>query len=103
MQIDIPKYQALLARETSKNTQSERSSILDEFRNEINKNRAGTIYKPISPARISMMFPKEIPTSDLYYTQSICRDYGNRYKTKTGHKNYSEGYCKKLYYEIRTK
>lgn len=56
--------------------QTERGELLLEFQKHLNINRTGK-YKPLSIARVGMLVA-HIPTEDLYYFMSICRDAGNR-------------------------
>lgn len=56
---------------------NERQSILKEMQDAINIERVNTKIKPIT-GRIIAMKVAHIPTKDLYYLNSICKDYRNR-------------------------
>ena len=83
--------------EKSIDRRTERGELLKQFLEPININRVSNKFKPVTIARISMLLPKEIPTNDLYYLLSVCKDAGNRSK------NYNEGFSKKFYWEIKKK
>lgn len=83
--------------EKSIDRRTERGEILKELLEPININRVSNKFKPMSIARISMLLPKEIPTKDLYFLLSVCKDAGKRAK------NYHEGFSKKFYWEIKAK
>lgn len=83
--------------EKSIDRRTERGEILKQLLEPININRVSNKFKPITIARISMLLPKEIPTSDLYYLLSVCTDAGRRGK------NYHESFSKKFYWEVKSK
>lgn len=56
---------------------NERQGILKQFVEEINKERIGTKFKPITGRAVAMK-TSHIPTKDLYYLLSICKDGKNR-------------------------
>lgn len=56
---------------------SERSELLSLFLEEINKERKGTKYQPVTPKFLAIKL-SHIPTKDLYYLKSICLDSKNR-------------------------
>jgi hypothetical protein len=96
----LDKYKRLCELTTKaveKSHSSERGELLKQFLEPININRVSNKFKPITIARISMLLPKEIPTSDLYYLLSVCTDAGRRGK------NYHESFSKKFYWEVKSK
>lgn len=94
--MEIPS--SLLTRYTSpvKSRETERGELQKEIMETINIGRKGTIYKPLSMARVGMLI-QHIPTKDLYYVISVCKDAGNRSN------NYHQGFSKKFFYEIKAK
>ena len=75
---------------------TERGILLTEFLEVINMSRMGTNFKPVSIAKIGLDVA-HIPTKDLYYLLSICRDAGRRAK------RYDSGFAKMFYYSIKVK
>ena len=65
-----------LNQESSKIT-NERQDVLSQFLEEINKERLGTKYKPLTGRGLAIKV-SHIPTKDLYYFMSVCKDYKNR-------------------------
>lgn len=57
---------------------NERQSILQEFQNEINKERINTKYKPITGQLIGIKLSILKTNQELYEFLSECRDYKNR-------------------------
>lgn len=78
----------------TKDLRTERGELLKAFLEQINMSRLGTAYKQVSIAKIGMDVA-HIPTKDLYYLLSICKDAGNRSK------RFDQGFSKKFYYEIK--
>ena len=56
---------------------SERASLIEEFVNEINKERIRTKYKMLEPKVIAIKLA-HVPTQDLYRFLSTCKDYKAR-------------------------
>lgn len=76
----MPSIQELLQsrpKEKSKIT-SERQDILRQFQEEINKERIGTKYKPMTGRGIAMKLAHVKDKHTLYYFLSECKDYKNR-------------------------
>ncbi len=63
--------------ETPKKINSERAEIVSKFLDEINKERIGTKFKPMTGKRVAMKLA-HVPTKDLYYFLSVCKDSKNR-------------------------
>ena len=59
---------------------SERASVIQQFVEEINKERMGTKYKPVSGTQIAIKL-SHLKLSDLYTFLSLARDYKNRQKS----------------------
>lgn len=57
---------------------SERASIVSEFVQEINKERIGSKYKPVTGRMIAVKLSHLKDNGTLYYFLSVCRDYKNR-------------------------
>lgn len=57
---------------------NERQSVIKEFVDEINKERTGTKWKPITPRAVAVKLGHIKDIKDLYYFLSVCRDYKNR-------------------------
>lgn len=57
---------------------SERQMVLKEFVDEINKERIGTTWKPITGKAVAMKLSHVKSLQDLYYFLSNCRDYKAR-------------------------
>lgn len=57
---------------------SERAFILSQFVDEINAERIGTKYKPITGRAVAMKLQLLKTNQDLYAYLSECRDYKNR-------------------------
>lgn len=74
----------------------ERGELLLEFLEQINISRLNTKYKPVSIAKLALDV-SHIPTPDLYYLLSICKDAGRRSK------RYDQGFAKCFYYSIKVK
>lgn len=75
---------------------TERGELLQEFLDVINMSRIGTNFKQIKIAKIGLDLA-HIPTEDLYYFLSVCKDAGRRSK------RYDVGFAKKYYYELKVK
>ena len=56
---------------------SERASVIEEFVHEINKERIGTKYKPVSGKQIAIKL-SHLKLQDLYTFLSLAKDYKNR-------------------------
>ena len=56
---------------------SERASVVEQFVDEINKERFKTKYKPVTGKMIAMK-TSHVSMNDLYYFLSTCKDYQNR-------------------------
>lgn len=56
---------------------NERQFVIKQILEEINKERIGTKYKPMTGRGVAMKV-SHIPTKDLYYLLSICKDSKNR-------------------------
>ena len=91
--MEIP--QATLDRFTSpvKDSRTERGELLKQFLEQINMSRLGTNFKQVSIAKIGLDVA-HIPTKDLYFLLSICKDSGSRAK------RYDTGFSKRFYYEL---
>lgn len=76
--------------------ETERGELLKQFQEVINMSRLGTSYKPVTIAKIGLDVA-HIPTKDLYYLLSICKDSGKRSK------RYDSGFSKCFYYQIKVK
>lgn len=79
-----------------KDSRTERGELLKQFLEQINMSRLGTHYKQVSIAKIGMDVA-HIPTKDLYYLLSICKDAGTRAK------RYDQGFAKMFYWSIKVK
>ena len=78
----------------TKDTRTERGELLKEFLEQINMSRLGSTFKPVGTARLGMDLA-HIPTKDLYYLLSVCKDSGTRAK------RYDQGFAKRFYYELK--
>lgn len=81
--LDLSKYLQLCELTTkavTKSHKSERGELLTEILNEINKERVGTKYKPLSIKLLAIKLG-HIPTKDFYRLMSEARDYRNRGKS----------------------
>lgn len=58
---------------------NERQELIQRIQCAINVERVGTKYKPVTGRAVAMKVA-HIPTTDLYYLDSICRDAKNRGK-----------------------
>jgi hypothetical protein len=56
---------------------NQRQAVLSEFLEIINSERMNTKYKSLS-GRVLAIKVSHIPTQDLYYLLSVCKDYMNR-------------------------
>lgn len=74
MQIDIERYQSLL---TKKGATSERAALVEQILEEVNKERLGTKFKPMT-GRVLAIKLSHLSTSDIYYTHSMAKDYKAR-------------------------
>lgn len=61
-----------------KEIKSERAEIISQFVDEINKEREGTKWQPVTGKGIAMKVSHIKEKSDLYYFLSVCKDYKNR-------------------------
>lgn len=77
-----------------KSNKTERGELLVQFLEIINMSRTCNKYKPITIARVGMLV-SHIPTKDLYYLLSVCKDAGTRAK------RYDEGFAKMFYWSIK--
>lgn len=92
MQLDLfTKYQL-----QTKSKETERGELLKQFMEPINISRVSNKYQQVTIARMGMLV-SHIPTKDLYYLLSICKDAGNR------NKNYHIGFSKMFYWSIKPK
>lgn len=57
---------------------SERAYIVSQFLEEINKERLGTKYKPMTGRGVAMKISHLKDNGILYYFLSECKDYKNR-------------------------
>lgn len=64
-------------KELTKQCNSERSDVIRQFVEEINKERIGTKYKPLSPKAVAIKL-SYLKLQDLYTFLSLCKDYKNR-------------------------
>lgn len=60
------------------NCKTHRGCLIGQIMNEVNKERKGTKYKPVSFPYVSMKFPKAIPDADISYAISSARDSKRR-------------------------
>lgn len=58
---------------------SERAWIISQFVEEINKERLGTKYKPLSGKAVAIKLSHLKDNGTLYYFLSTCKDYRNRH------------------------
>lgn len=66
---------------------NERGKLLEFFRNELNAERKGTKYPPISKGRISVILAG-LEVRDLRYMQSVYKDNVRRNGTKSAIKHF---------------
>lgn len=64
-----------------KKTLNERQDILRQFLEEINKERIGTKFKPITGRAVAMKLSHLKDNHTLYFFLSQCKDYKNRNKS----------------------
>lgn len=57
---------------------NERQAVIKEFVDEINKERIGTKWKPITPKAVAIKLGMLKSNRELYEFLSECRDYKNR-------------------------
>lgn len=57
---------------------SERADIVSVFKNEIDKERINTKYKPVNARRLAIMLSVLKTNQELYEFLSICKDYKTR-------------------------
>ncbi len=57
---------------------SERADLIQQFTDEINKERVGTKYKPLSCRAVAVKLGHLKELGDLYYFMSVLKDYKNR-------------------------
>ena len=62
-----------------KKTLNERQDILRQFLEEINKERLGTKFKPMTGRAVAMKVSHLKDNHTLYYFLSTCKDYKNRH------------------------
>lgn len=67
-----------LANSAKTRIKSERADIIRQFVEEINAERVGTKYKPVSGRAIAMKLSHLKDNGTLYYFLSQCKDYKNR-------------------------
>ena len=91
--MEIPKATLERFQLQIKDTRTERGELLKEFLEQINMSRLGTNFKQVSIAKIGMDVA-HIPTKDLYFLLSVCKDSGARAK------RYDTGFSKRFYYEL---
>lgn len=77
------KYRAIEDRKLS-GANSERAALVQEFVDEINKEREGTAYKPIHGRAVAMKLSHVKRLSDLYAFLSACREYKAKGKGEFG-------------------
>lgn len=65
---------------TQKKVLNERQQLLNDIMCAINVERVGTKFKPLTGRAVAMKVA-HIPTKDLYYLISVCKDYKNRNKS----------------------
>jgi hypothetical protein len=73
----MQKISSLLKIEKKK-SHSERADLLESILVEINRERLGTKYKPMSP-RVLAIKLSHLSKADLYYLISCARDYRDRH------------------------
>src|SRR5574343_2112335 len=56
---------------------NERQAVISDFVEEINAERIGTKWKPITPRAVAIKL-SHVDLDDLYAFLSMCRDYKNR-------------------------
>lgn len=57
---------------------SERADIIRQFLEEMNKERLGTKYKPLTARAVAIKVGHLKDNATLYYFLSMCKDYKNR-------------------------
>jgi len=62
---------------TKSKANSERGLIIEDILREINKERVGTKYKPMTPKLLAIKV-SHVPLKDLYSFHSECKDYKSR-------------------------
>lgn len=77
-EVTFEPKQIFLKRIEKSRITNERQSILKEFVDEINSERIGTKYKPITGRAVAMCLRLLKTNQELYEFLSICRDYKNR-------------------------
>lgn len=65
--------------EAKKKERSERNSIITQFLEEINKERIGTKFKPMTGRGVAIKLGSIKTNFELYQFLSECRDYKNRH------------------------
>ena len=64
---------------TQTKIRSERAFVLSQFLEEINKERLGTKFKPMTGRAVAIKLSHLKDNGTLYYFLSTCRDYKNRH------------------------
>lgn len=67
-----------LEKSTENKIRSERAYIVSQFLDEINKERVGTKWKPLSGRACAIKLSHLKDNGTLYYFLSECKDYKNR-------------------------
>ena len=70
-----------LDKQADKRIRSERADIIRQFLEEINKERIGTKYKPMTGRGVAIKLGHIKDNGTLYYFLSQCKDYKNRHKS----------------------
>ena len=94
---NLEKYKKIVELTTKaaeRSHETERGLLLTEFKDTINMSRLGSKYKQVSIAKIGLDLA-HIPTKDLYFFLSICKDAGKRAN------RYDQGFAKKYYWELK--
>lgn len=60
--------------ECYKRCKTKRGCLITQIQNEINKERLGTKYKPVTFPYLAKKFPKSIPDGDIAWALSTARD-----------------------------
>lgn len=68
-----------LARSEKTRVRSERADIIRQFMEEINKERVGTKWKPVTGRAVAIKVGHLKDNHTLYYFLSTCKDYKNRH------------------------
>jgi len=74
----LKPYDLILEGKNISKKGSERSDLIKQFMEEINKERAGTKFSKVNYMAVNMKLA-HVPLKDLYYFMSDCKDYKNRH------------------------